>query len=213
MSIEHYPWGEYASDFNFIITGYQETVYRAAAAHVYGEIIDCGSGPAKVTPYLSSAVTTYTGVDSSADMIQLGQHRLNAQGHPQYQLMCQPIEQAEGQYDCAISLQSLYACENPAEVLRHTSTLLKPGGRLVLATANDQLDIEKLLENAAKPWLGFPGWDSFADHNRRLANSTTAHFFSMDELIGLLRSARFKIHEAHQQFFDGGLNFVLASSK
>ncbi len=205
-------WDTYAPVFAPVTTSFQSQMYSAAAGYLYGQVVDGGCGPCKLAPYLADCdpVTGYLGVDYSESMVQLGLETLRRLDQPQFKVQRSKIEEVSGEFHSAVSLQSYYSWDHPALVLRHLHSLLVDGGRLVLATANDQLDIHSLLHQASREWLLYPGWDSFADYNRRLAALPQGRFVSLDELVGELRDAGFSIVNAHTRYFQGGLSFVVA---
>ncbi|MFK7854461.1 MAG: class I SAM-dependent methyltransferase [Granulosicoccus sp.] len=211
MKTAEYKWDEYANVFSPITSRFQVEMYELSACFAYGSVLDCGCGAAKLVPYLTenASIHSYTGVDSSAQMIKLAENLLTKLNRPNYQVQCKPIEQTSGRYQCAISLQSYYSWSNRAEVIEHIYDILEPQGRFILATANDCLDIDKLLDKAAHELLMYPGWEMYSAMNRQYANSSDAHFSSLDELLSEVRECGFQLQEAHSNLFMGGVNFLV----
>lgn len=204
-------WDEYASLFASHTSRFQAELYEYAASQLAGSVLDCGCGVAKLAPYLleNSDVCSYTGVDNSPGMITLARELIGKLNRPDYKVECQSIEASTGRYSSAVSLQSHYAWADGLSTLRHIREQLKPEGRFVLATANANIDIERLLELASRENLMSPGWDRFAELNRAFATTQTARFLTLDELIDEARTAGFSVCDTRTDFYLGGLNCLL----
>lgn len=204
---------QYSSSFAWVTPHCVAEVYAEAAKHVSGAIVDCGCGPCKFAPYLAdnSNMTSYCGIDYSPKMVALGQQLLNQLQDPRFRVQCGDVADISGTYDCAVSLQSYYAWPNPEQSLSRVYHSLNSGGKLVLATVNSKLNIEALLKTASRDWLLNPLWQEYEAHNRQIVNNAQSIFESLDKLVGIIRCIGFELQEAHTQYYNGGLNFIVAS--
>lgn len=85
-----------------------------------------------------------------ADMVNLGRRLLSQVSRPNYRLVEGRIEDVSGVYDTVVSIQSYYAWEDSPSILSHLYDCTTPGGTLVLATANEKLDIELLIRKCSR---------------------------------------------------------------
>lgn len=204
-------FNDYAPLFAAITPACVREVYLETAGLVNGSVIDCGSGPCKMASYLADTpdLLSYIGVDYSREMVALGQQLLSQLGDKRFSVQCDSVDNIRGEFDNAISLQSYYAWPNHIKSLTRIHQSLVPGGKFVLGTANNCLDLNALLAEASKDWMLNPLWDPYVQHNRSIAQKTTGRFDCLDTLIGELRSVGFVVVEAHTRFYDGGLNYVV----
>ena len=207
-------WDDYARLFSAITSRFQQEMYELAASHLAGSVLDGGCGAAKLLPYVAASpdVVRYTGVDSSPQMIARARLVLEKFPDVDAQVLLQSIEETRGRFDSVVSLQSYYSWSDGAAILEHVRGLVGAGGTFVLASANETLDIEKLLDVASRELLMHPDWDDFARINRALAGTGTGNFVSLDTLIREARAARFGVREAHTELYAGGLNFLVLAT-
>jgi len=203
----------YAPIFGAITPLCVSEVYQAASSELSGSVLDAGCGPCKLAPYLvdQPEFLRYMGVDYSREMVTLARQLLDQLDSRRFQVQCDKVENTHGEFDCVVSLQSYYAWPNPVKALTRLHQVLVPEGKLVLASANDRLDISKLLDEASRDWLLNPLWPEYRQHNQQIAANASGHFPSLDSLIGELRCVGFEIADAHTRFYDGGLNYVVAT--
>jgi len=204
-------WNDYARVFSAVTTPCQAQVYEAASEHLSGHVADFGCGTAKITPWLADnpRVTAYTGIDYAPHMVQRARQALRKLATEHFTVQQCRIEQATGPYDSGVSIQSYYSWPEPRSVLAHIHRQLRPGGIFVLASANSNLCLEKLIASARKTLIEHPDFEEFLRYNRQLAEATGARFPSLHVLIDEAADAGFVVEEAHQGFFFGGLNFLV----
>ena len=204
-------WCGYASCHAQITSFVQHEVYLAAAALLYGRVLDLGCGTAKLASYLvdQERVDSYTGIDLAEEMLAMAEHTLGLLQRPDFRVMQADLESiASTPVDSAVSIMSYYAWANPQATLANIAGLIKPGGRLVLATANPSLDIRALLRHARRELIGHREWSVFEAYNLSLADNGTANFVSMDKLVKECQDAGFVLESCHQKFYLGGINFL-----
>jgi SAM-dependent methyltransferase len=204
-------WANYAEVFSSVMTSVQLEVYKAACLHLTGDVVDFGCGTAKIAPFLADnpKVLSYTGIDYAEDMVNVAQQVFQAIGKPNYTAQHGKIEDAQGCYSSAVSIQSYYAWSNPIETLKHIYTLLEDNALFVLATPNKSLQLEALAKELEKELIGHPNLQAYKEYNLKLAANPDAHFVDMEVLSYQVQQTGFKIIEAHQYFFNGGINFLV----
>lgn len=206
-------WSAYATSFSRITTRYQSTLYRDIAALAQGHVVDFGCGPAKLAPYLASraSVTGYLGVDACPLMVQLGRQLLDELTAPGFAVTCSTIETlSETGFSFGVSVNSYYVWQSPVIVLEKIRDCLAAGADFILATPNDRLDMNRLMQDSRQDFLLSPDFQQFKECNDRLAQSHAYQFVTLDTLISQLRSVGFSILHCHTDYFDGGLNFIHA---
>lgn len=205
-------WNEYARCHLSVITSMQLALFREAASHLTGDVVDCGCGTARLAPLLAdkTTVNSYTGVDYSPEMVTMAQQWLTLK------LLSKPIniiqdkiENISGHFSAAVSIHSYYTWPNTEEVLSSIYQMLLTDGLFVLVTPNSQMDMEKLLAEAEKELLGHPDFALFRELNLLLSENRSAKFVSMDALIDETRRTGFKVIECHQKHYLGGVNFLV----
>lgn len=206
-------WDSYSRSFLTITTRYQIEVLTEASRNLRGNVVDCGSGCAKIAPYLinNSNINSYTAIDASPLMCQLGERVLSKLNKSNFQIKESYIEywQANSLYESAVSINSLYTWSNPLKVLKHIYLMLRLNGVFVLANINDNIDIPLLIQNTKPDLLMHPDYDIFCQVNLTIDENTEAHRYSLDEMIQLVREAGFSIIQCHDHFFEGGLTFMV----
>lgn len=208
-------WNSYARLFAAVTTSVQLAVYREACLHLKGNVVDCGCGSAKIAPFLSDneQVSSYIGVDYSAEMVTAAEWVISTLERPNFSIQHCKIEEAHGSYDSAVSIQSYYSWPEPLVTLKHIADLLVAGGQFVLATPNPDLSLVKLAKDARKELLAHPDFQAFQDYNLQLAANPQANFISMDALIQQVQQVGFEVVECHQKHFQQGLNFLVLRKK
>lgn len=205
-------WNDYARVFASVTPTMQLAVYREACLHLKGDVVDCGSGAAKIAPILAdkSDVMSYTGIDSSKEMVDTAQQILLKLEKPNFSILHSRIEEASGTaFTSAVSVQSYYSWPNPIGTLHSIFHMLTPGACFVLATPNQNLSIEILASELKKELIAHPDYENFLGYNLKLATNPQANFVTMDKLVAQVRQVGFQVQECHQQHLHGGMNFLV----
>ena len=116
---------------------------------------DLGCGTGEVTAALAPFVARVVAVDRSGEMLQAARRRLREARNVEIrrgELEAVPI--ADGELDAATLLLVLHHLPDPADVLKETARILRPGGRLLIS---DMLphDHEEYRQQMGHVWLGF----------------------------------------------------------
>ena len=113
----------------------EETLYEIVGEDFDGEVLDIGTGTGRILEVLANRVTRGVGVDMSSGMLAVARTNLESadlkhihvRKGDMYQL---PIE--DNSFDLAILHMVLHYSDNPAEVIREASRVLRPDGRLIV---------------------------------------------------------------------------------
>ena len=211
MGYSEENWNPYAALFGSVTVRAQLEVYYEAVSYLFGDVADFGCGTAKIAPLLveKANVNTYTGIDSSKEMVELGTAYIRKVCPPNFQIICSSIEDISTQFSSGVSIQSYYAWQNPKDVLQHIFRSLHNDAVFILATINNNLDLEKVLAVAEREQVGHPNFEAFKRYNLELADNKDINVMDMDDLIRQTHSVGFKVKEAHQKHFCGGLDFLV----
>ncbi len=204
-------WDQYAVPFQSVMPSEMTRLNREAAGMLYGSVADFGCGAGKIIPFVASegAITGYTGIDMSADMVKGARWMAKQFPGKPIEIIESSIESVSIEpVDSAISINSYYTWDDPVRVLKHISQHIKVGGGFVLATLNHHIDMPTLLEEAKKEQVANPYWEAFAKQNLEICESANTHFIGLDELVEQVREVGFSIVRAHTDYYGGGLNFL-----
>ena len=100
-----------------------------------GDLLDIGTGTGRMLRLLGVAATTAVGVDISREMLVLARSNLHAAGLDHLSVRQGNMYQlrfGDQSFDTVTIDQVLYRADQPVEVLREASRVLRPGGRLLL---------------------------------------------------------------------------------
>ena len=218
-------WNEYSRLFASVLTNVQRELYLDACQYLSGSVIDLGCGPARLAAFLikesictskiagKQNVSQYTGIEYAHSMVEIAKFTLQTISRPKFSIRHQKINEVDGQFTSAVSLQSYYAWDNPEATLAHIFKLLLPDSIFVLATANKKIDQKKLFKDAEKELMWHPDFEAFKAYNFKLTENPQAKFISMDDLIKQVQSVGFQVVNCHQRHYAGGLNFLVCKKQ
>lgn len=204
-------WNTYAETHASVLPSVQLEVYRTVAQMLEGNVVDFGCGTARIAPFLAGneAVTGYTGVDYSKDMVEKARWILSQLPQENWKILHNKIEAVHNeQFTGGVSINSYYSWDDPLKTLSAIYKLLAPSSVFILITPNPSLDMEKLAREADKELLAHPHYAMFKTQNIQLAGNTKALFIPMSQLVKQVIDAGFKVTACHQAFYMGGLNFL-----
>lgn len=204
---------DYASVFAKFTTPYQQEAYELITPYLRGRVLDAGCGCGKLAAYIPSVgkVSAYVGVDYSAPMVAEGEKLLATIARRNFEIRQQRIEQTTGMFDTVVSIQSYYSWTDSYQTLKHLYQQTANGGQIILATANERLDIELLIRQCSRGWLLHPDWPRYVGYNRQLASLPGGRYVSLDTLIGEVRGTGFEVNYTNSLLFDGGVNMLVAT--
>lgn len=201
-------WDQYSRYHMGVLVSVQHDLYRHVASKVTGVVADLGCGSARIMGYMqeNQHVSSYVGVDMSDDMLQQASWLKHNLEYEQAQLVHSSIDDIEGKYDSLVSIHSFYSWPNQQQTLKHIKSLLRDNGTFYLVTPNDDFDVESLSRMVKREVLGHPYYDEFLSINQTIA--AKANYFSLDQLIELVRDVGFSVKAANTDFFMGGASYL-----
>jgi len=205
-------WNGYSECFQSVMPSEMTMVNKAVAQYMHGHVADFGCGAGKIIPFIMrcDSVKHYTGVDSSSHMIARARWMADQFDGGRVTLIESWIEATElRDIDSALSINSYYIWPDPMKTLNHIFRQLKPGAIFVLATINSRLDMPALLNAATPEMIAHPHWNTFKQHNLRICSSADINLVGLDELIGQVRAVGFKVLNAHDDWYLGGLSTLV----
>lgn len=220
---EH-DWDIYAECYDALlhITPYQQLLHQARDTlqlHPNSRLLDLCCGTGNFISTLPCRDIKISGVDFSVSMLQRAQQK-----HPLVEFIHADVNKTlpfEDQiFDSVVSINALYALQNPEAILCEISRILIPEGTLVLATPKKGFDNGLILKAHAKSTKPDSFWQNphtspqreeslireavsdetlvkqmiyVAQQNRLIAGTSTFHFLSPVELTEMIRNAGFNI--------------------
>lgn len=127
----------------------RELVFAAAMATAPGRVLEVGCGEGELAARIAGTGTEVVASDQSPRMVEL----TVARGVEAFIADVQALPFPDASFDVAIAAWMLYHVPNVDRALAELARVLRPGGRLVVATnANDHLlELRQL--------VGLQGWD------------------------------------------------------
>lgn len=212
-------WSAYARVYDSLcqLDPYRELVRDLVdriAPRSQQHILDAGCGTGQVTRAVQDRCPTarLIGVDASPAMLK------RAAGRGRWAELAQvdldgPLPFPEEWFDAIVSSNVLYSLPRPGFTLGELSRVMKPGGRLVLATPASEFRLGALIgDQLARGWrqrvrflsllpsLCLVLLFNFAILSR--ARERTYHFFGPEELRGLLEASGFEPVELGRTYAD-----------
>jgi SAM-dependent methyltransferase len=229
-------WEEYARCYDAILT---LTPYTAMMHDVIKEILPClqqasildaSCGTGNFEHILSEYLLEHPfggpkkvfGIDSSKTMLARARQKYYPAVNVAFEDadLNQRIPATEGEYDVVVSINTLYAVENPEKTLREFFRALRKGGRCVLVTPKQGFENGLILKAHAKSQKDDTFWEKahaseereraliheaiqdkdtaemmlmVARYNRLIMRNDPFHFFRQDQLLKLLQEIGFTI--------------------
>ena len=155
------------------------------------KIIDIGCGGGLLTEPLTRMGAEVTGIDASSETINIAKNHARAMGLQINYRQCAPeslvIEQ--GLYAAALNMEIVEHVSDLAGFLSASSSLVRPGGAMVLSTINRSLKsllIAKFGAEYIMRWLpkGTHNWRKFRRPSE-IMRFMRSHNFAIGKLIGM----------------------------
>lgn len=205
-------WDDYSQSFQSVMPSEMLNLNRSVADYMHGHVADFGCGAGKIIPFIlqNDDVHSYTGIDSSVEMISRARWMASKFTTNRATLVHAYIEDAKIEpVDSALSINSHYTWPDPHNTLEVIYNTIKPGGTFVLATINNSLNMPALLEAASLEMVAHPHWEAFKNHNLGICTNDNINLMDLDALIGQVREVGFKVEEAQRRWYDNGLNLLV----
>lgn len=204
-------WDNYAEAFSVITTHFQASVYNDIARQLYGKVVDFGAGSAKLLPYLedNKSIKSYTGVDASVVMVEMGGELVKRLGLGNSEMVHSSIESfSKNNYDSAVSINSYYVWDDPKSVLHKIYSSLSFGGEFFLVTPNQNLDMPRLLKSAKKEHVMNPAYKYFVESNTNFDKNMHKRFVSINHIVEQCHEVGFELISCHNDYYLGGVNYI-----
>ena len=126
-------WGgldDIAADDNAVI----EAIFDMLADHTIGDLLDIGTGTARILTLLGDKSEQAVGIDISSEMLMVARTRLHAAGMDHCMVRHGNMYQlpfTKESFDTVTIDQVLYQAEDPEAAICEAARILRPGGRLM----------------------------------------------------------------------------------
>ncbi|MBN2383327.1 methyltransferase domain-containing protein [bacterium] len=163
-----------------------------------GHVLDIGCGFATPAQYLLGLYQSYTGVDHSAEMVQLGQdiHRNNTN----VRLILADVLEADlpvASFDLVLSIKSLHHFPDAEAVLERLKVLTRNGAHLVIIEPNSRNHLHSFMQWVRTIWKKSEPNPAHKQHH-----------FKKEELETLLRKNDFEILDCRERGYFTQLNRI-----
>lgn len=252
-SVETFPptaWEDYARCYDSLraLTPYMNML-RTVASHVNAGVqetlLDASCGTGNFEQVLLESPMSHTmsivGIDASKEMLARAYAKCAQSACVTFREanLNWPLAFEDGSFTHVVSINTLYAVENPRHTLREFYRILKSDGRLLLVTpqecyengeilrehcssdrpssfwadAHSSPDREELLiREAIKEESIINDMLIVARHNRAIARNGVFHFFSQESLLSMLAEVGFSVTHSSLVYAKQD-NFVIAKKE
>ncbi|MBM09026.1 MAG: bifunctional 3-demethylubiquinol 3-O-methyltransferase/2-polyprenyl-6-hydroxyphenol methylase [Magnetovibrio sp.] len=180
------------------------------------KIIDIGCGGGLLAEPLSRMGAEVTGIDASLETINVAKHHASEMGLSinYRQRAPESLANERGQYDAALNMEVVEHVSDLHGFLSASSSLVRPGGAMVISTINRSLKslvIAKFGAEYIMHWLpkGTHNWRKFRRPSE-ITNSIRAHDFTIRELTGMSYSL---IEDTWSLTNDLNVNYLLFATR
>ena len=187
-------WGRVAPSYHkdvFSVVGgtavHEAIVGRLKAEAPFGDVLECGCGTGMYSAVLAPLAHRVTAADCAGPMLSAAAATLQGVGTVALeQASCEALPHRDEVFDAVVMINLIHLLARPAQALAEAHRVLKPGGRLILAsyTACGMRRIEILQ-------LGLRYLRAFGLPPRQMRRS-----FSPDDLRSLAETPGFTVDEA-----------------
>ena len=161
-------------------------VYRHVADRCRGlDVVDMACGEGYGTAVLAQRAARVTGVDANPEAHE---HARIKYARPGVRFVRDLVESYSEPCDAIVFLQTIEHLRDPAAVLDHFRTLLRPGGAVYVSTPNVRTLAPAGADRSGNPWHVR---EYRADEFRELCAAS----FDALELLGLFHAGKLRLHE------------------
>ena len=161
-------------------------VYEWIAEHCRGlDVVDMACGEGYGTAVLARRAARVTGVDANPEAYEHARRKYSAPG---VRFERDLVEGYFEECDAVVFLQTIEHVQDPAAVLRHLRTLLRPGGAAYVSTPNVETLAPEGAEKSDNPWHV----REFRHHEFR---DLCERCFDDVRLLGLYHARKLALHE------------------
>lgn len=240
LDFEQNDWGVYASCYDTLmhLTPYQELMKQVSTElniKHYDDLLDvcCGTGNLLNKLDCNGLYGTLTGVDFSPEMLVRAQGKF--ENYPPTLIHADvnlELPFSDDSFSKVVSVNALYALNNPPATIQEIYRVLKAKGEVVLVTPKHNFDNGLVLKAHARSHKPDSYWKNahaspereeklireaindeeiiqqmlyVARHNRAIAQTMTFHFFSVDELKCLFEENGFTVVKVTPAYANQGI--------
>jgi SAM-dependent methyltransferase len=161
-------------------------VYRWIAERCAGRaVVDMACGEGYGTDVLAVRAAHVTGVDANPEAHE---HARLKYSRPGVRFVRDLVESYDEPCDAVVFLQTIEHVQNPAAILEHFKSMLRPGGVAYVSTPNVLTLAPEGAEKSGNPWHVK---EYRAEEFRELCESV----FGSVELLGLFHARKLRLHE------------------
>ncbi|MER6046405.1 class I SAM-dependent methyltransferase [Streptomyces sp. NPDC001793] len=129
------------SETSFLNAYYERPAMLSLAGDVAGRrILDAGCGSGPLFAALRDRGALVTGIDSSAEMVELARRRLGADAALHVADLSNPLPFTNGAFDAVLASLVLHYLEDWGPTLAEMRRVLRPGGRLIASVQHPFVD-------------------------------------------------------------------------
>lgn len=161
-------------------------------------VLELGAGTSSTALLLAPQVGSYTASDFSAEMVKIGQEKLNAEPQPNLRIVQGTPGDAAlgtGPYDAVLGFNLLHLIPDLNRALAETAQLIRPGGLLITKTPCIGHGLHKRI------MIGVM---------KRIFGVSYVALFEPAELEGLINAAGFEVIESDSYPAKGPSRYIVA---
>jgi ubiquinone/menaquinone biosynthesis C-methylase UbiE len=146
-----------------------------------GSVLEVGAGTGEMSHFLVEHGCHVTATDISSKMVEQIKHKLSIEA---VVADAEHLPFPDASFDTVVGAEMIYYLDHPEVFIREAYRVLRPGGRILLSSANDTMRIYDRLRALLRV-IGFGDATYFDDKIRR--------FIKEKALVHLLSDTHFKI--------------------
>src|SRR5215216_5423782 len=161
-------------------------VYEWVAERCKGrDVVDMACGEGYGVDVLASRARLVTGVDANPEAHE---HARLKYTRPGVRFVRDLVENHSEPCDAVVFLQTIEHVQNPAEILEHFKSMLRPGGVVFVSTPNVLTLAPEGAEKSGNPW-------HVKEYRAEEFRELCGEVFDSVELLGLFHARRLRLHE------------------
>ena len=180
----------------------EKPIIRQLADGIKGDLLDLGCGYGDLAEeLLGLGANTYTGIDSSAKMIEMGQSLLNDPRIHLARSSLQAWDYGKAQYDWAIARLVFHYIEDLASVLNRLSVGLRPNAQLLFSVEHPVLTSSMHLprpKGKKQDWTVDQYFEEGPRHQAWMESKVIKYHRTLETYCRLLKDAGFRLAEIRE---------------
>lgn len=215
-----FNWNRYAELFDMFTFSHQRELLEDGLRFSKGKLLDLGCGVGKGFEHIPPEVEELVYVDMSPQMLKFAKR--NAQNMPiSSRKITSRIEDLDfeslGSFDSICLFNSLYACQNPFQVIENCVGTLSLGGNLIVANQARSVNLEALLSSMSAQVNPSQqsSYESFLEMNRTLMGMSTftPRTYELCELESIFEQYGLNIRYMTSKHFYGSCPLIVGTKE